>query len=213
MQPDQLEIKLDNYYVYFNSAVKKGYSGTACFTKEKPLSVLYDIGIEEHSMEGRVIALEFPKYYLVTVYTPNSQDALARLDYRMRWEDDFKAFLRGLTADKGVVVCGDLNVAHNEIDLKHPKSNVGNPGFSPWEREKFGALLEAGFVDSFRYLYPERVAYTWWSYRMRAREKGVGWRIDYFLTSEGLKDGIRDSLIYDEVLGSDHCPVGLDIDI
>ena len=210
MQPGQAEVDLPGYFQYWNSAEKKGYSGTAVFTKVEPLSVKYDIGKPEHTGEGRVITLEFPEVYLVNVYTPNSQRELARLDYRMAWEDDFRAYLQELDREKPVIVCGDLNVAHREIDLKNPKTNQKNAGFTPQEREKFSALLESGFVDSFRALYPEETGrYTWWSYQFKARQNNAGWRIDYFLFSQRLLPFLQDSKIYSEVLGSDHCPVGL----
>lgn len=210
MQPGQLELQLPGYYQYLNSAEKKGYSGTAVFTKIKPLSIIYDIGIEEHSYEGRVITLEYNNFYLVNVYTPNAQEGLARIDYRMRWEDDFREYLKGLDSNKPVIVCGDMNVAHNEIDLKNPKSNRGNAGFSDEERSKMTELLSVGFIDTFRWLYPDREeAYTWWSYRFNARANNTGWRIDYFLVSERLLPKIKDSIIYPEILGSDHCPIGL----
>ena len=210
MQEGQAEVNLDGYYQYWNSADKKGYSGTAVFTKEKPLSVSYDIGIEEHSHEGRAITLEFTDFYLVNCYTPNAQQELARLTYRMSWEDDMRAYLGTLTQNKPVILCGDLNVAHNEIDLKNPKTNHKNPGFSDEERGKMTELLQAGFVDSFRHFYPDKEdVYTWWSYRFRAREKNIGWRIDYFIVSQELRDKMSDAVIYDKILGSDHCPVGL----
>jgi len=208
MQPEQAEIILPGYKQYWNSAVKKGYSGTAIFTRMEPISVNYDINAEEHIGEGRSITLEFGDFYLVTVYTPNAQRDLARIDYRMSWEIAFRAYLKQLDEKKPVVVCGDMNVAHNEIDLKNPKSNVGNAGFSNEEREKMTELLAAGFTDSFRYLHPEeKDAYTWWSYMFHARDKNVGWRIDYFLVSDVLKDRIEESSIHPEVMGSDHCPI------
>lgn len=214
MHPDQMEIHFDGYESYWNSAIKKGYSGTAVFSKIKPLSVTYDIQKEDHVGEGRAITLEFDEFYLVNVYTPNSQDKLARITYRMQWEDDFRAYLKKLDARKPVVLCGDLNVAHEEIDLKHPKSNRGNAGFSDQERGRMTELLNAGFVDSFRHLYPNQEnAYTWWSYFRRARETNAGWRIDYFIVSDLLKTNIVDSVIYSDVMGSDHCPVGLILDI
>lgn len=210
LQPEQVEISFEGYQQYFNSAVKKGYSGTAVFTRIEPLRVTYDLGMDKHNDEGRVITLEFEEYYLVTVYTPNSQQELARLDYRMEWEDDFRTYLLELDQKKPVIVCGDLNVAHKEIDLKNPKTNTKNAGFTMEEREKMTKLLESGFVDTFRYLYPDVTgAYTWWSYMFRAREKNAGWRIDYFLVSERLKDRIEDSIIHKDVMGSDHCPVEL----
>jgi exodeoxyribonuclease III len=210
MQQDQAEIILPGYRQYWNSAVKKGYSGTAIFTRREPLSVDYDIGAGEHIGEGRSITLEFEDLYLVTVYTPNAQRDLARIDYRMSWEVAFRAYLNQLSSKKPVVVCGDMNVAHNEIDLKNPKSNVGNAGFSNEEREKMTELLASGFTDTFRYLHPdEKDAYTWWSYMFKAREKNVGWRIDYFLVSDSIRDRIQTSSIHPEVMGSDHCPVEL----
>lgn len=210
MQPEQAEIVLPGYWQYWNSAARKGYSGTAVFTRLEPLGVFYDIGAAEHTGEGRSITLEFPEFYLVTVYTPNSQRELARLSYRMQWEEAFRAYLRGLDEKKPVVVCGDMNVAHTEIDLKNPKSNVGNAGFSKEEREKMTELLSAGFTDSFRYLHPEQTgAYTWWSYMFKAREKNAGWRIDYFLVSDRISEKIQESNIHAEVTGSDHCPVEL----
>lgn len=210
LQKGQINLDLPGYHQYWNYAEKKGYSGTAVFSKEEPLSVSYGMGIEEHDHEGRVITLEFETFNMVTVYTPNSQDELRRLDYRMKWEDDFLAFLKGLETSKPVIVCGDMNVAHKEIDLKNPKTNRRNAGFTDEERAKFTALTDAGFTDTFRYFYPElEGAYSWWSYRFHAREKNAGWRIDYFLTSEVLNDRLKDALIYNEVFGSDHCPVGL----
>lgn len=210
LQAGQIDLDLPGYHQYWNYAEKKGYSGTAVFTREEPLSVSYGIGIDEHDHEGRVITLEFPDYYVITVYTPNSQDGLARLDYRMKWEEDFRAYLKKLEETKPVVFCGDLNVAHREIDLKNPGSNRKNAGFTDEERAKFTALTEAGFIDTFRYFYPDLAgAYSWWSYRFHAREKNAGWRIDYFLVSACLKDRLRDAYIYSDVLGSDHCPVGL----
>lgn len=210
MQEGQAEVKLDGYEQFWNSAEKKGYSGTAVFTKIKPISVQYDIGIEAHSHEGRTITLEFEDFYLVNCYTPNAQQELARLSYRMEWEKDFRAYLKGLSAKKPVILCGDLNVAHQEIDLKNPKTNRKNPGFTDEERGQMTELLESGFTDSFRYLYPDKAdAYSWWSYRFQARAKNAGWRIDYFIVSEALNDKIQDSVIYSDILGSDHCPVGL----
>lgn len=210
MQPEQAQIETPGYFQYWNSAVKKGYSGVAIFSKKEALSVTYGLGIEEHDQEGRVITLEFEDFFLVNVYTPNSKDGLLRLDYRMIWEDEFRKHLNKLDKIKPVIVCGDMNVAHKEIDLKNPKTNRRNAGFTDEERGKMTELLESGFTDTFRYLYPEKTdAYSWWSYRMKAREKNVGWRIDYFLTSQRLNDKIEDALIYSEVLGSDHCPVGL----
>ena len=212
MQEGQLDVNFDGYYQYFNSAIRKGYSGTAIFTKIEPNNVTYGIGIEEYDQEGRVITLEFDKFYMVNVYTPNSQRELTRLEYRQKWEDDFRNYLKKLDSKKPVIVCGDLNVAHKEIDLKNPKTNRGNAGFTDEEREKFTMLLESGFVDSFRYLYPDKEnEYTWWSYMMKAREKNIGWRIDYFIVSERVKDKIKDAKILSEVMGSDHCPVTLEI--
>lgn len=207
MQAGQLDLSFPGYESYWNYADKKGYSGTAIFTKHKPLSVTYGIGIDEHDHEGRVITLEMDDFYLVTVYTPNSQDGLRRLDYRMKWEDDFQAYLHKLDEKKPVIVCGDMNVAHQEIDLKNPKTNRKNAGFTDEEREKMTQLLSNGFIDTFRTLYPEQVTYSWWSYRFRAREKNTGWRIDYFLISERLKDRLEDAKIHTEIMGSDHCPV------
>ena len=209
MQPEQAELALPGYRQYWNSAEKRGYSGTAVFSRTEPLSVSYGIGLPEHDAEGRCITLEFPEYSLVTVYTPKSQRGLTRLSYRMEWEDAFRAYLVGLDAKKPVVVCGDMNVAHEEIDLKNPKSNVENAGFTPQEREKMTRLLDCGFTDSFRYLYPDKIAYSWWSYMFHAREKNAGWRIDYFLVSDALRDRIEDGRILSEVTGSDHCPVEL----
>ena len=211
MQPDQMTFAPDGYYVYMNSAVKKGYSGTAVFSKTEPISVVYGIN-EEHNEEGRVITAEYEDFYLVTCYTPNAQQELARLDYRMEFEDALRGYLKELDTKKPVVLCGDLNVAHKEIDLKNPKTNVGNPGFSNEERQKFTELLEAGFTDSYRYLYPDKIdAYSWWSYRFSARQKNVGWRIDYFVVSDSLKQKIKSADIYSDILGSDHCPVGLEL--
>ena len=212
MQAGQLELDLPGYYQYWNYAEKKGYSGTAVFTKKEPLSVVNGMGIPEHDKEGRVITLEFENFYMVTVYTPNSQNELARLDYRMAWEDAFLAYLKGLEKTKPVIVCGDMNEAHKEIDLKNPKTNRRNAGFTDEEREKFSMLLESGFVDTFRYFYPEQEGiYSWWSYRFKAREKNAGWRIDYFLVSECLKDKLQDAKILTDVMGSDHCPVEVDL--
>ena len=214
MQPGQADIPSAGYLLYMNSAEKKGYSGTAIFAKREPLSVRYGIGLPEHDHEGRVITLEYPSFYLVTVYTPNSQRGLTRLDYRMTWEDAFRAYLLDLDREKPVVVCGDMNVAHQEIDLKNPKSNTQNAGFTPQEREKMTALLDAGFTDTFRYLYPDRRdIYSWWSYMFHARENNAGWRIDYFLVSSRIRDQIREAGIETEILGSDHCPVTLDLEI
>lgn len=213
LQEGQIDLDLPGYHQYWNYALKKGYSGTAMFTKEEPLSVSYGIGMEEHDTEGRVITAEFPDYYVVTCYTPNSQDGLARLDYRMKWEDDFLAYLKGLEKDKPVVFCGDLNVAHKEIDLKNPKTNRKNAGFTDEERGKFTDLLAAGFVDTFRYFYPDAEGiYSWWSYRFSARAKNAGWRIDYFCVSESLKDRLVSASIHNTVMGSDHCPVELVIE-
>lgn len=212
MQEGQLELDTPGYYQYWNYAVKKGYSGTAVFTKKEPESVRYGIGIEEHDQEGRVITLEFEEFFFVTVYTPNSQSELARLSYRMKWEEDFLAYLKKLEEKKPVVFCGDLNVAHQEIDLKNPKTNRKNAGFTDEEREKFSKVLEAGFIDTFRYFYPDREGiYSWWSYRFSARAKNAGWRIDYFCVSDILKDKLQDAKIHTQVMGSDHCPVELDI--
>ena len=213
MQAGQLDLQFDGYQSYWNYAEKKGYSGTAIFTRHQPLSVAYGIGVEEHDHEGRVITLEMEQFYLVTVYVPNSQDELKRLDYRMTWEDDFLAYLKKLEEKKPVIVCGDLNVAHKEIDLKNPKTNRRNPGFTDEEREKFTCWLETGFTDTFRYFYPEqKEIYSWWSYRFKAREKNTGWRIDYFVTSASLNDKLVDAKIHTDVFGSDHCPVELLLD-
>ena len=213
MQAGQLDLQFPGYESYWNYADKKGYSGTAIFTKHKPLSIKYGIGIDEHDHEGRVIALEYDKFYIVTVYTPNSQDGLRRLEYRMKWEEDFQAFLHKLDENKPVIVCGDMNVAHQEIDIKNPKTNRKNAGFTDEERDKMTTLLTNGFIDSFRTLYPEQVTYSWWSYRFHARENNTGWRIDYFLTSERIKENIEDAKIHTEIFGSDHCPVELDINL
>ena len=207
MQAGQLDLSFEGYQSYWNYAEKKGYSGTAIFTRHQPLSVSYGIGIEEHDHEGRVITLEMPDFYMVTVYTPNSQDGLRRLDYRMQWEEDFQAYLHRLDQHKPVVVCGDMNVAHQEIDLKNPKTNTRNAGFTDEERAKMTQLLGSGFVDTFRYLHPEEIQYSWWSYRFKAREKNVGWRIDYFLVSERLASRLQSASIHTEIMGSDHCPV------
>ena len=212
LQEGQIEMDLPGYYQYWNYAEKKGYSGTAIFTKKEPLSVKYGIGIDEHDHEGRVITLEFEDYYLITVYVPNSQDELKRLEYRMRWEDDFLKYLKKLEENKPVIFCGDLNVAHQEIDLKNPKTNRRNAGFTDEERGKMTSLLDAGFTDTFRFFYPEQITYSWWSYRFRAREKNAGWRIDYFICSDSLRDRLKDAKIHTEVMGSDHCPVELDIE-
>ena len=211
MQAGQCDFSPEGYEAFFNYADKKGYSGTAIFTKHKPLSVAYGIGVEEHDHEGRVITLEMPDFFLVTVYTPNSQDELKRLDYRMRGEDDFQAYLKKLDAQKPVIVCGDMNVAHQEIDIKNPKTNRRNAGFTDEEREKFGSLLSKGFTDTFRFKHPDEVTYSWWSYRFRAREKNAGWRIDYFVTSERLNDKIKEAKIHTQIMGSDHCPVELEL--
>ena len=214
LQEGQIELDLPGYYDYWNYAEKKGYSGVAMFTKEKPVNVSYGLGIPEHDREGRVITLEFPDYYVLTCYTPNSQNELKRLDYRMEWEDAFFAYIKGLDQKKPLIYCGDLNVAHEEIDLKNPSTNRRNAGFTDEERKKMTRVLTNGFVDSFRYLHPEeKDAYSWWSYRMKARERNVGWRIDYFIVSERLKDRIQGASIHSEMLGSDHCPVDLNIDL
>lgn len=209
LQQGQLDLAFLGYTSYWNYADKKGYSGTAIYTRQTPLSVIYGIGIDEHDHEGRVITLEMEDYYLVCVYTPNSQDGLRRLEYRMRWEDDFRDYLTGLSQRKGVIVCGDMNVAHQEIDLKNPATNHLNPGFSDEEREKMTALLDAGFIDTWRMQHPSEAKYSWWSYRMNARERNVGWRIDYFLVSEQLRERIQSTDILNDVYGSDHCPVEL----
>lgn len=211
MQAGQLDLEFDSYESYWNYADKKGYSGTAIYTRIKPLSVSNDIGIDEHDHEGRVITMEFDDFYLVCVYVPNSQDELKRLTYRMKWEDDFRSYVSGLAEKKGVVICGDLNVAHNDIDIKNPASNRHNAGFTDEERGKFNALLNAGFVDSWRMLNPDTVKYSWWSYRFKARERNAGWRIDYFIVSESMKDRISGAEIHNEIFGSDHCPVELDL--
>ena len=211
-QPEQVELEFEGYTSYWNSAEKKGYSGTAIFTKQKPLNVTYGIGIEEHDKEGRVITLEFEKFYMVDIYTPNSKRELERLDYRQIWEDEIRKYLLKLNETKPVIMCGDLNVAHKEIDLKNPKTNRHNAGFTDEERQKMTELLNAGFVDSFRYLYPDKEnAYSWWSYMGHAREKNVGWRIDYFIVSKSIENEIKEATIYPEIMGSDHCPVGLEI--
>ena len=211
MQAGQCDFSPEGYEAFFNYADKKGYSGTAIFSKHKPLSVTNGIGIDEHDHEGRVITLEMPDFFLVTVYTPNSQDELKRLDYRMRWEDDFQTYLKKLDAQKPVIVCGDMNVAHQEIDIKNPKTNRRNAGFTDEEREKFGLLLSKGFTDTFRFKHHDEVTYSWWSYRFRAREKNAGWRIDYFVTSERLNDKIKEAKIHTQIMGSDHCPVELEL--
>lgn len=213
MQEGQLDLTFEGYNSYWNYAEKKGYSGTAIYTKHQPLSVSYGMGVEEHDHEGRVITLEYEKFYLITVYTPNSQTELRRLDYRMTWEADFRKFLKNLDAKKPVIVCGDMNVAHEEIDIKNPKGNRKNAGFTDEEREKMTELLNDGFTDTFRYKYPEQVTYSWWSYRFKAREKNAGWRIDYFLVSDRLQTNIADAKIHTDIMGSDHCPVELDLDI
>ena len=209
MQAGQLDLQFEGYQSFWNYADKKGYSGTAIYTKHQPLSVTYGIGIDEHDHEGRVITLEMPEFYLVCCYTPNSQDGLKRLDYRMSWEDQFRLYLKRLDEQKPVILCGDLNVAHQEIDLKNPKTNHMNPGFTDEERGKFSELLASGFIDTFRWKYPEEVVYSWWSYRFQARQKNVGWRIDYFVASERLSAQIEDAKIHTDVMGSDHCPVEL----
>lgn len=214
LQEGQISLELEGYHQYWNYAIKKGYSGTAIFTRREPMSVAYGIGIEEHDQEGRVITLEFAEFYLVTVYTPNSQSELARLDYRMRWEDAFLSYLKGLEEKKPIVFCGDLNVAHKEIDLKNPKTNRKNAGFTDEERGKFSTLLGQGFIDTYRYFYPDQEGiYSWWSYRFQARKKNAGWRIDYFCVSESLKEKLVDAKIHTEIMGSDHCPVELDINL
>ena len=214
MQEGQLDLSFEGYTSYWNYAEKKGYSGTAIFTKHQPLQVTYGLGIDEHDHEGRVITLEMEKFFLVTVYTPNSQDGLKRLDYRMTWDDDFRAYLQKLDQSKPVLVCGDLNVAHKEIDLKNPKTNRMNAGFTDQEREKFQLLLDAGFIDTFRYFYPEQTnIYSWWSYRFKAREKNAGWRIDYFLASASLADKLKEAKIHTEIFGSDHCPEEVTVEI
>lgn len=213
MQEGQIELDLDGYHEYYNYAERKGYSGTAIFTKKEPLNVSYGIGIEEHDKEGRVITLEFDQFYMVNCYTPNSGRELARLDYRMTWEDAFRGYLKELDSKKPVIICGDLNVAHTEIDLKNPKSNRKNAGFTDEERGKVDMLLKSGFTDTFRKIYPEKEgSYTWWSYMFNARANNAGWRIDYFLTSDRIGGNIKDAYIYSEIMGSDHCPVGLEID-
>ena len=213
MQEGQHDFEADDYYIYMNSADKKGYSGTVVFSKVEPMNVSYGIGIDEHDHEGRVVTCEYEQFFFVDCYTPNSKDGLLRLEYRMQWEDDFRAYLKELEKTKPVILCGDLNVAHNEIDLKNPSSNRKNAGFSDEERAKFNALLNAGFIDSYRYLYPDKVEYSWWSYRFNARANNSGWRIDYFILSDSLKDKIQDVRIYTDIYGSDHCPVQLEIEI
>ena len=214
LQPEQIALELPGYHLFWNSAEKKGYSGTAVFSKYQPIAVNYGIGIDQHDHEGRVITLEMDDFFLVNVYTPNAQAELARLDYRMQWDDDFRQYLTTLNEQKPVILCGDLNVAHQEIDLKNPKTNRRNAGFTDEERQKFTKLLDTGFIDTYRYLNPEVTGvYSWWSYRFKAREKNAGWRIDYFLLSQKLKDNLIDAQIYTDILGSDHCPVGLVLDI
>lgn len=214
MQQGQMDVEKEGYYCYMNSAVKKGYSGTLVYTKKEPLNVTYGINIEEHDQEGRVVTCEYDTFYLVNVYTPNSKEKLARLDYRMIWEDAFRSYLKELETSKPVIVCGDLNVAHTEIDLKNPKTNRKNAGFSDEERAKMDEMLSSGMIDTFRYFYPDKTeAYSWWSYRFQARAKNAGWRIDYFLVSECLKDKLKDAEILSDVMGSDHCPVTLTIDL
>ena len=210
-KPEQINLEFEGYTSYWNSAERKGYSGTAIFTKKQPINVTYGIGIEEHDKEGRIITLEFENFYLVTNYTPNAKRELERLDYRMIWEDEIRKYLLELNKKKPVIMCGDLNVAHEEIDLKNPKTNKGNAGFTNEERGKMTELLNAGFIDSYRYLYPEKIEYSWWSYMGHAREKNVGWRIDYFIVSNDFRENIKDATIYTKILGSDHCPVGLEI--
>ncbi|WP_410983361.1 exodeoxyribonuclease III [Bacillus cereus] len=214
LQSGQIDINPEGYHVYWNYAVKKGYSGTAIFTKKEPLAVTYGLGIEKHDQEGRLITLEFEDFYMITLYTPNAKRGLERLDYRMEWEDDFLTYIKQLDKKKPVIFCGDLNVAHKEIDLKNPKTNRKNPGFSDQEREKFTRILDEGFIDTYRYLYPDREgAYSWWSYRMDARAKNIGWRLDYFVVSERLKHKIVDAKINSELMGSDHCPVELNMEL
>ena len=213
-QKEQIELEFENYKSFWNSAERKGYSGTAIFAKNEPINVTYGIGIEEHDKEGRVITLEFENYYVVNIYTPNAKRGLERLDYRQIWEDEIKKYLLKLNKTKPVIMCGDLNVAHKEIDLKNPKSNRGNAGFTDEERQKMTDLLDAGFIDTFRYLYPEKQdAYSWWSYMGKAREKNIGWRIDYFIVSKDIKSNIKEAKIHPEIYGSDHCPVELEIEI
>lgn len=212
MQQGQLDLQFDGYQSYWNYAEKKGYSGTAIFTRHQPLNVTYGIGIEEHDHEGRVITLEMDRFFLVTVYVPNSQDGLRRLDYRMKWEEDFLEYVKGLDTKKPVIVCGDLNVAHEDIDLKNPKTNRRNAGFTDEERGKFSHWLQEGFIDTFRLLHPQEIKYSWWSYRFKAREKNAGWRIDYFITSERIKGHVSSAEIHNEIMGSDHCPVELKLE-
>ncbi len=211
MQEGQMKFDLPNYHIYMNCADKKGYSGVITFTKKKPLKVTYGMGIDEHDHEGRIITCEFENFYLVNCYTPNSKEGLVRLDYRMKWEDDFRSYLKELEKNKPVILCGDLNVAHQEIDLKNPKTNRKNAGFSDEERAKMSELLNSGMIDTYRFLYPDKIEYSWWSYRFKAREKNAGWRIDYFIISQCLKEKIMDAKIYTDVLGSDHCPVCLEM--
>jgi len=213
LQEGQIDLDLPGYFQYWNYAEKKGYSGTAIFTKEEPLAVTLGIGSPEHDCEGRAITLEYDSYYLITFYVPNAQDGLKRIDYRMAWEDKVREYVGKLAKKKPVIICGDLNVAHEEIDLKNPKTNIGNAGFSYEERGKFSELLDSGFIDSYRYLYPEKIEYSWWSYRFNARANNTGWRIDYFVVSDNAKDKIRDAKIHTDIFGSDHCPVELDIDL
>ncbi len=210
---NQIEYDAANYYEYLNPAERKGYSGTMIYTKVKPLSCTYGMGIEEHDKEGRIITLEYVNFYLVNIYTPNAKRDLSRLDYRMNWEDDFLKYIKALEKSKPVIICGDLNVAHNEIDIKNDKSNIGNAGFTYEEREKFTKLLDCGFTDTYRYLHPERIGYTWWSYMGNARANNTGWRIDYFLISKVLNDKLKDAVIYSDIYGSDHCPIGIEIDM
>ena len=210
---EQLEFKPEGYEIFLNPAEKKGYSGTLVYSRVKPISVSFGMGIEEHDHEGRVITLEFNDYYLIAVYVPNAKGDLSRLSYRMKWEDDFRTYLKNLEKNKPVVVCGDLNVAHTEMDIKNAKANIGNAGFTYEERGKFTELLNAGFVDTYRFYNPEEIKYTWWSYITNARSKGIGWRIDYFVVSKGIIDKVKNTYIYDEIMGSDHCPVGIDLDL
>ncbi|MGP1567313.1 MAG: exodeoxyribonuclease III [Peptoanaerobacter stomatis] len=214
LQENQIELHFDGYYEYWNYANKKGYSGTAIYTKHKPIDVHYGLGIEEHDMEGRLITLEYENYYIATVYTPNAQPELARLAYRQKWEDDFREYFKKLDEKKPVIICGDMNVAHQEIDLKNPKNNRKNPGFSDEEREKFTMFLNAGFIDTFRYFYPDKTdEYSWWSYRFNARKNNAGWRIDYFCVSDRLKEKLKSASIHQDVMGSDHCPVSIEIEL
>ncbi len=210
---EQLEFKPEGYEIFLNPAEKKGYSGTLVYSRVKPISVSFGMGIDEHDHEGRVITLEFNEFYLIAVYVPNAKGDLSRLPYRMKWEDDFRTYLKTLENNKPVVVCGDLNVAHNEIDIKNAKANIGNAGFTYEEREKFTELLNFGFIDTYRFYHPEEIKYTWWSYITNARSKGIGWRIDYFVVSKDIIDKVKNTYIYDEVMGSDHCPVGIDLDL